>query len=1304
MLYSGYMTESRHMYDNAGEYEGNAVTVVSRLSKNQYICPGYEFVGWNTMPDGSGTFYSDEQEIYNLTSNDCNLDSKAGTVTLYAMWRLSESTLIIDPGEGKYNSTSEQTHVKQRFLSEYDASKDNITSPDGFTIYFETGTAQKLSPITGTMHFGGWGCEDPFAGRMEGTVYHFTAEDGNTDTIRAEYVRDSIKLPDIKREGWSFGGWYYDEELKLPAGTAGDSIVPAKDMTLYACWVDLKLSSEVNLEDNAGKGAVDLAWEQPDGKQKIYKIYQRREGENGWSLVTTANDIGSERYVEKEYAYSEKEQTFFVPYTGFYTLTANGAQGGNYGSYSGGQGGKVSVKIWLCAGEKLTIATGGINGYNGGGSGTMYAAGGGYTIVSSNKKGTLLVAGGGGGASIMGDGKPGGATEKLLSNAMSGESGESGGGGGYRGGKAGETILHSHTASCYSNTEYDAVETAIVSNYWEDIGDDEDAYDVRVTQIGSQEQLLNVQGNNKLTIDVGFRDQGGIIGTICIYNQDGLLIGEYETDEGIIDREEHNKYHSECLSYDALPTIYGDQDYNYTDDEWTDDGSSTWLDGPYPDGSYRYMKIEWSVNSDDTTEINSAYALYTAYDEEDEVWVHRWTSVPLGAWIFLPAEDRGYVAETEPYRAYNIVKAHYPEQNVHFCSGGIWSWDYMRVYKEFDIPAETTGIYIKTVGGHHSWTSAPAVYSAKLSGGNKLICGYTEGQVVSAYPAYGGSNYINTGYAASYTSETGAVCGNGYVKINSGEIGYVDVLSIKGVCAADFGKPGMIEEKTVTIEAADDKSITVEWDRPPDTGTTYYHYAESYIAESTKLLCTSNITADEVITGIAGYYIVSDYRKDTVVNKNNGVFSAEEKYMTEIDNRIKYVHIAAVDKAGNMGETLHLEINPDRDVAWKLYTEQLSVKESDNIYKKEDEEKVYYVRCDGLTPFEMDYNAGISGFASGNYQVNYALFESECMEEKGINGIICPTGSENADYIISDRDISLTSEGNTFLSNYPFTAAGRSDKCRKLAIRQKFILGTEADGKRIDVIPRAGADTLKEKIVYSDYEIDLGNSVTLIGDGEGPTITGFGDAQQKALIDRDEEKIVLEVRAEDLLSGVKEFYIRIENTDNVCEETLYSGADNSIEINITGDEPVFSGDFNIYLYACDNVGNETIYNFSTTEFAMQTQVERILEPHEPVFQAGESGNLLISVWGYPDKVEVIFPEEMTALNPELNTTLDYTDIPQYRHDEKIQFMVPLYTPEGSNYEITVRAYKGDKMLEQHPRISVLGVSGTVLDDFRTRLR
>lgn len=52
------------------------------LTNNSFERAGYEFVGWNTMPDGSGAFYRNQAQIKNLTSE------KNGTVTLYAQWEL----------------------------------------------------------------------------------------------------------------------------------------------------------------------------------------------------------------------------------------------------------------------------------------------------------------------------------------------------------------------------------------------------------------------------------------------------------------------------------------------------------------------------------------------------------------------------------------------------------------------------------------------------------------------------------------------------------------------------------------------------------------------------------------------------------------------------------------------------------------------------------------------------------------------------------------------------------------------------------------------------------------------------------------------------------------------------------------------------------------------------------------------------------------------------------------------------------------------------------------------------------------
>ena len=98
--YNGYMDYSYHMYNNETIYEGETVTPVTHLTENNYTRVGYVFTGWNTKQDGSGVSFTDKEEIYNLSSSDWNdqstwTDTDRGTITLYAQWRKSESTLVI---------------------------------------------------------------------------------------------------------------------------------------------------------------------------------------------------------------------------------------------------------------------------------------------------------------------------------------------------------------------------------------------------------------------------------------------------------------------------------------------------------------------------------------------------------------------------------------------------------------------------------------------------------------------------------------------------------------------------------------------------------------------------------------------------------------------------------------------------------------------------------------------------------------------------------------------------------------------------------------------------------------------------------------------------------------------------------------------------------------------------------------------------------------------------------------------------------------------------------------------------------
>ena len=83
-------------------YNGNGATAGSvasqtatyntaiTISNNAFVKSGYEFTGWNTKADGSGTSYSAAQSVKNLTT------ANAATVTLYAQWKAKNYTIHFD--------------------------------------------------------------------------------------------------------------------------------------------------------------------------------------------------------------------------------------------------------------------------------------------------------------------------------------------------------------------------------------------------------------------------------------------------------------------------------------------------------------------------------------------------------------------------------------------------------------------------------------------------------------------------------------------------------------------------------------------------------------------------------------------------------------------------------------------------------------------------------------------------------------------------------------------------------------------------------------------------------------------------------------------------------------------------------------------------------------------------------------------------------------------------------------------------------------------------------------------------------
>ena len=91
---AGTMEDQSFTYDEAAK----------ALSKNTFSRVGYTFNGWNTKKDGSGTAYTDEQTVKNLTT-EAN-----GVVTLYAQWNINLYPFVFDSQDGSAVPTQTVAH------------------------------------------------------------------------------------------------------------------------------------------------------------------------------------------------------------------------------------------------------------------------------------------------------------------------------------------------------------------------------------------------------------------------------------------------------------------------------------------------------------------------------------------------------------------------------------------------------------------------------------------------------------------------------------------------------------------------------------------------------------------------------------------------------------------------------------------------------------------------------------------------------------------------------------------------------------------------------------------------------------------------------------------------------------------------------------------------------------------------------------------------------------------------------------------------------------------------------------------
>ena len=255
-------------------------------------------------------------------------------------------------------------------------------------------------------------------------------------------------------------------------------------------------------------------------------------------------------------------------------------------------------------------------------------------------------------------------------------------------------------------------------------------------------------------------------------------------------------------------------------------------------------------------------------------------------------------------------------------------------------------------------------------------------------------------------------------------------------------------------------------------------------------------------------------------------------------------------------------------------------------------------------------------------------------------------------------------------------------------------------GKEVTVYPAASITAIAKRNGSSVDSEDRTHGITLIGDGKPPVIQGT-DTLESILsqpLPLGETIPIISVSAVDEGSaGMGNLEIVIQDLHSGEIQRL--GSDGSaVDVDLNN-----KGSVKVTITATDAVGNKAVKEIKYWTYRVLAFIERVLSPHEPVFKTGESGWLQIIASEEVDKIEVRFPDELSDIEPNLNQWVIF-DKDDIEKRETLVFQIPLGTPEGDEYAVELYPYADDVLLSPNPILCYFKVSGSVLNELRTRLR
>lgn len=209
------------------------------IRNNEFKKYNYQFIGWNTMPDGSGENYS-EGDVYCFAPTDEEYE-----ISLFAQWIPCTYSVTYELSGGYFDANTDN-YIRNYIYDEETEYELPIPKLDGFSFagwYKERTFKTAISKISGKSSeniilYAKWVISDNnlAKGKKFVITYHMNSE---TDDIVSQYeYGKTTALISPSRTGYSFSGWFIDKSFKTPINSISTSTVG--DVEVYAKWTSLK--------------------------------------------------------------------------------------------------------------------------------------------------------------------------------------------------------------------------------------------------------------------------------------------------------------------------------------------------------------------------------------------------------------------------------------------------------------------------------------------------------------------------------------------------------------------------------------------------------------------------------------------------------------------------------------------------------------------------------------------------------------------------------------------------------------------------------------------------------------------------------------------------------------------------------------------------------------------------------------------------------------------------------------------------------------------------------------------------------